>query len=253
MSDYWTDRCRVGCAGWSLSRQDAPAFPAAGSHLQRYASVFHATEINSSFYREHKRETYARWAASTPGGFRFSVKMPRTVTHDQRLRDADEVLARFAEQASALGSKLEWILVQLPPRLEFDEAAAATFFASAIVHLPCPIALEARHASWFGAAATDLLEKRGITRVSADPPARGVSVHVPTTDAYYVRLHGAPRVYYSSYPPEYIVQLAAAMAAHTQTTGPAWCIFDNTAGMAAVQNGLELLRQLDAHCARTAA
>lgn len=246
MNEPPTSRYRVGCAGWSLSRHDAPHFPAEGSHLERYASVFTATEINSSFYREHKPETYARWAEATPPGFQFSVKLPRTITHERGLQGADEELVRFAEQVSALGAKLGWVLMQLPPKLEFDQPVAQEFFAAAAGMLPCPLALEARHVSWFGDDASALMERLRITRVSADPPAKGVSVHVPTTDSYYVRLHGSPRVYYSSYPSEYIAQLANAMAVHARDTGPAWCIFDNTAGMAAVPNGLDLARRLEA-------
>lgn len=238
----WTERCRVGCAGWSLGRNDAPSFPAEGTHLERYASVFNAAEINSSFYREHKAPTYERWAEATPDGFRFSVKMPRTVTHDKKLKGVDEEIARFAEQAGGLGDKLGWVLVQLPPKLEFDAATADDFFARLAGILPCPVACEARHASWFDSPGSALLERHGVTRVTADPPAKGVTVHVPTTDAYYVRLHGSPRIYYSSYPPEYIAQLAAAMSEHARHTGPAWCIFDNTAGQVAVPNGLDLLR-----------
>ena len=246
MNQSWTDRCRVGCAGWSLSRHDAPSFPAEGSHLERYAAVFTATEINSSFYREHKAQTYARWADATPDGFQFSVKMPRSVTHDRRLVGAEEELARFAEQISALGTKLAWVLVQLPPKLEFNAALADGFFDAVARLVPCPVACEARHASWFGVEASELLAGRGITRVTADPPARGVTTHVPTTDAYYVRLHGSPRVYYSSYSDEYIAQLAAAMVAHARAAGPAWCIFDNTAGQVAVGNGLDLLKRMRA-------
>lgn len=246
MSEHTVKECRVGCAGWSLGRNDAPSFPAEGSHLERYASVFNATEINSSFYREHKAPTYERWAQATPDGFRFSVKMPRTVTHDKRLQGADEEIARFAEQAGGLGEKLGWVLVQLPPKLEFDAASADEFFARLAGSVPCPVACEARHASWFDAPASALLERRGITRVTADPQAKGVTVHVPTSDAYYIRLHGSPRIYYSSYPDEYIEQLALAMASHARSTGPAWCIFDNTAGQVAVQNGLGLLRRIGA-------
>ena len=246
MSEHQIERYRVGCAGWSLSRNDAPHFPAEGSHLERYSSVFTATEINSSFYREHKPGTYARWAEATPPGFQFSVKMPRTITHDSRLHGAREELARFAGQVSALGSKLAWILVQLPPKLEFDAAVAEEFIAVAGSMLPCPIALEARHASWFEGSASELMERHRITRVTADPPAKGISTHVPTTESYYIRLHGAPRIYYSSYPNDYLMQLALAMSAHARDTGTAWCIFDNTAGMAAVPNGLELVRQLEA-------
>ena len=76
---------QVGCAGWSVPRATWPEFPDAGTHLQRYAARFNAVEINSSFYRPHQTATYARWAASVPDPFRFSVKLPKTITHQQRL------------------------------------------------------------------------------------------------------------------------------------------------------------------------
>ena len=62
---------RIGTAGWSIPRIHQVHFPAEGSHLARYAAVFSGAEINSSFYRPHRRSTYERWAASTPDGFRF--------------------------------------------------------------------------------------------------------------------------------------------------------------------------------------
>jgi uncharacterized protein YecE (DUF72 family) len=74
----------VGVAGWSISKEHAARFPVEGSHLERYAQVFNAVEINSSFYRPHRPQTYAPWAASVPDGFRFAVKMPREITHRRR-------------------------------------------------------------------------------------------------------------------------------------------------------------------------
>ncbi len=83
-----TPDIRIGTAGWSIPKEHAAAFPAEGSHLQRYAQVFGAVEINSSFYRPHRRTTYERWAASVPEAFRFAVKVPKTITHEHRLRAA---------------------------------------------------------------------------------------------------------------------------------------------------------------------
>ncbi|HEY9423039.1 MAG TPA: DUF72 domain-containing protein, partial [Thermoanaerobaculia bacterium] len=83
-------RILVGCAGWSLPRAEQAEFPETGSHLERYASRFGAVEINSSFHRPHRPATYARWSASVPASFRFSVKVPKTITHGLRLRDAGE-------------------------------------------------------------------------------------------------------------------------------------------------------------------
>ncbi|MGZ3181727.1 MAG: DUF72 domain-containing protein [Telluria sp.] len=237
---------RVGCAGWSLSRHDRPHFPEAGSHLQRYAAVFNAAEINSSFYRPHQRGTYERWAESVPETFRFSVKAPKTVTHEKRLVGSDEELARFAGEAQGLGARLGWILVQLPPKFDFDGACAREFFGRLRGHFACGIALEARHATWFGDEATALLIREGVTRVVADPPACEPHAHTATTGDYYIRLHGSPRMYYSSYPDAYLAQMAAAMNTHVRGGHEAWCVFDNTAGQQAVPNALTLLRNLRA-------
>ena len=79
----------LGCAGWSLPREAQPAFSTGGSHLQRYASRLNAAEINSSFHRPHSRATDERWAAAVPPEFRFSVKLPKTITHGNKLALAE--------------------------------------------------------------------------------------------------------------------------------------------------------------------
>jgi len=232
----------IGCAGWSLHKDAAAAFPEEGSHLERYAQVFPAVEINSSFYRPHKPETYARWAASVPEAFRFSVKLPRAITHEARLRDADALLDRFAAETGALGHKLGCVLVQLPPRGVYDEEAARDFMPRLRQRFAGMLALEARHPTWFGEAATALLGEYGITRVIADPPAGQPGPHVPTTSATYIRLHGTPKIYYSSYPPEFLAEVERRIEAYRAHGGDVWCIFDNTAAFAAVPNALEVLR-----------
>ena len=81
-------------------------FAAEGSHLQRYAARLPAVEINSSFHRPHTTATYARWAANVPPDFRFSVKLPRTITHQHKLRDCAPLVDEFLAQASGLGERL---------------------------------------------------------------------------------------------------------------------------------------------------
>jgi uncharacterized protein YecE (DUF72 family) len=238
---------RVGCASWSLSRLDRAHFPEDGSHLERYAALFNAAEINSSFYKPHKPATYERWRDSVPDRFRYSVKLPKAITHEKRLADIDEDLAHFADEARHLGPKLAWILVQLPPKLAFDPQVALPALERIQRAFPDPVAvaLEARNASWFTHEATALLSAMKLTRVVADPVACApAAVHVPTSDAFYIRLHGSPRVYYSSYEDDYLAQMARAMREHTAAGRQAWCVFDNTAGQAAVPNGLTLLRYL---------
>ena len=238
-----TGRLLVGCAGWSLPKAAADAFPVEGSHLERYAAVFPTVEINSSFYKPHKPETYMRWADSVPDGFRFTVKVPRGITHDARLVDIDEQLARFHGEAGLLGDKLGCLLVQLPPRFGFNDAAAHAFFDQLHDRFGCSIAFEGRHPSWFSEPATGLLCECGVIRVIADPAAGQPGPHEATHDGEaYVRLHGTPRIYYSRYPADEIAQWRARMDAMVAAGRTVWCIFDNTAEGASVPNALELMR-----------
>ena len=232
----------IGTAGWSISSAAASHFPSDGSHLQRYAQVLHCVEINTSFYRSHQSATYARWAASVPGHFRFSVKLPRRITHELRLRNCAVELDRFAAEVMHLGNKLGCVLVQLPPSLRFEADVTAAFFSALRQRFDGMLACEARHPSWFDAPATELLGASRITRVRADPPAGQPGPHVPTTDAAYLRLHGSPRIYYSDYAAPCLAALAAELRAPARADS--WCIFDNTAAGAALFNALDLQRQL---------
>jgi uncharacterized protein YecE (DUF72 family) len=234
---------RLGCAGWSISREAAPSFDGPGSHLQRYAAVLNAVEINSSFYRPHQPQTYARWADSVPEEFRFSVKLPRSITHEKRLQDSGALLDQFVAEAGTLGKKLGCVLVQLPPSLALEAAVAADFLDRLRDRFDCMLACEARHGSWFSDAASALLQSRRVIRVIADPPAGQPGPYLPTTDDSYIRLHGSPRMYYSSYAEEYLASVAAWLAARAGHQH--WCIFDNTAAGAALLNAVQL-RQLQA-------
>lgn len=119
---------RVGCAGWALEKRHQHRFPGAGTHLQRYATIFSCVEINSSFYRPHKPETYRRWAESVPAAFRFSVKVTKEITHVRRLRDCLSSLDCFLFEALNLGDKLGPLLIQLPPGEKFHARIAEDFF-----------------------------------------------------------------------------------------------------------------------------
>lgn len=231
----------VGCAGWTIPGADRAAFPAEGSHLEKYASLFGAVEINSSFYRPHQRKTYEKWAGCVPDDFRFAVKLPRTITHDAKLVGIDTPLDQFAEEVAGLGGKLGCVLVQLPPKLGFDAGVAGSFVGRLAERFRCMIALEARNPGWFGEEATALLAGADVTRVIADPAKGQEGPHVPTTASIYVRLHGSPRVYYSSYEPAYLAQLAHDMRVHALAGRTVWTIFDNTASGASMPNALAVV------------
>lgn len=231
----------IGCAGWALHKESAADFPPPGSHLERYARRFDAVEINSSFYRPHRRATYERWAASVTGGFKFSVKVPKDITHKARLVDTGDRLAAFLDEVGGLGDKLGPLLVQLPPSLPFEKDHAADFFAMLRQRYSGDVVLEPRHATWFGRAPAALLRRLHVGRVCADPaPMPAAAKPGAYGGLAYYRLHGAPRVYYSAYAHDWLATLAARIRKDAARGNDVWCIFDNTAEGAAQSNALAL-------------
>jgi uncharacterized protein YecE (DUF72 family) len=235
---------RVGCSGWSIPRQAAALFASSGSHLERYSQSFNSCEINSSFYRPHKKETWERWARSVPAGFRFSVKAPRTITHEAKLNCSSEVLSAFLEQIEFLRDKLGPVLIQLPPSLEFDHARARKFLSLLRGCFSGDVVWEPRHASWFEDQSNNLLKEFHIARVAADPACVPASTRPGgLASLAYFRLHGSPRRYFSTYSCESLNMLVAQMAS-LDAGARVWCIFDNTAFGAAIPNALELAAKL---------
>jgi uncharacterized protein YecE (DUF72 family) len=231
----------IGTAGWSVASRYAAEMPPGGSHLERYARRLNAVEINSSFYRPHRRETYERWASSVPASFRFSVKVPKAMTHEHRLADCGALLDRFVAEVTGLGDKLGVLLVQLPPKLAFEKRAADRFFRDLRQRFDVAVACEPRHASWFTPAVNDWLAARGIARVAADPaPVTGGGEPGGWNGVSYFRWHGSPRIYYSDYDAAALATLGERLDAQREQGIPTWCIFDNTAMGAALRNALAL-------------
>ncbi|MEB0041035.1 MULTISPECIES: DUF72 domain-containing protein [unclassified Pseudomonas] len=229
----------IGCAGWSLPRQSWPAFCTQGTHLQRYASQLNAVEINSSFYRPHAPKTYARWGQSVAPAFRFSVKLPKLITHEKRLRECERLLDDFLAQCTELGGTLGCLLIQLPASFVFDEGIARVFFGALRERYTGFAVLEPRHESW--REAEDVLVGFKIGRVAADPsPIAGGNLLSGWTGIRYWRMHGSPRMYYSNYDDDRLSALALELQHSAQDSVPNWCIFDNTAQGAAIGNALAL-------------
>lgn len=237
---------RIGCAGWPLPRDADDRFPEEGTHLERYAAVFPATEINSTFHRPHRAATFARWAASVPEDFRFSVKLPKTITHVAKLVDSGGLLDEFMGPVSALGDKLGCLLVQLPPKLVFEADRVDGFFSALRARHRGAVVVEPRHSSWFESDARELLVSHEVGRVGADPPrATGGDQTGGWTGIAYYRLHGSPRMYYDAYGDDFLAALAGRLAGLAGSLFEPWCIFDNTAAQAAVPNALRLMHFLE--------
>jgi uncharacterized protein YecE (DUF72 family) len=233
-------RVWIGCAGWTLPRESVGEFPGPGTHLERYGRVFPAVEINTTFYRPHRPESFERWAASVPAGFRFSLKTPRAITHFRRLKGTDEMLASFLEASAHLGERRGPVVVQLPPTQRYEENVARGFFETLRRLHRGPVACEPRHPSWFDPSVDSMLADLEIARVAADPPRAGVDAQPGGWPGRaYFRLHGSPRMYFSAYDDAFLEALARRVR-HLSRAGEVWVIFDNTATRAAADNARSL-------------
>jgi uncharacterized protein YecE (DUF72 family) len=236
---------RIGCAGWAIRREHSERFIQVGTHLQRYATLFNCVEINSCFYRPHRFSTYERWAASVADDFRFAIKLPKVITHELRLVGVTEPLQQFLIETSGLGAKRGPILVQLPPSFAFDAATAESFFTGLRSLFDGDVVFEPRHETWFSAEVESLLRVQRVARVAADPARVPPAAEPGGYDgvAYY-RLHGSPRVYYSAYSPEALIQIAQKIEQKVAQGVSTWCVFDNTALGAATGDALVVISHL---------
>ncbi|WP_313528149.1 DUF72 domain-containing protein [Shinella sp.] len=223
----------IATAVWSIPKTVANRFPETGSSLERYAAIFKGVEINSTFYRHHQKKTFARWANAVPSQFHFAVKIPREITHEARLRNIAPLFDTFVDEVSTLEGKLGPLLCQLPPSLSFDAGEAEAAFSTMRRFFTGTLVLEPRHKSWASQSACALLNDYAIDRVLADP----APVWPPSSfhgAPRYVRLHGVPKIYYSSYSNAEIRAFAERLDAES------WCVFDNTASGAAIENALTM-------------
>jgi uncharacterized protein YecE (DUF72 family) len=179
---------RVGTSGYNYPEWKGSFYPAtlpAARMLPYYAGRFPTVEINYTFYRMPNDRIVAGWAGATPEGFRFALKAPRRITHDQRLRRTEGLVRAFTDAAQTLGTKLGVLLFQLPPSFRLDLSALEEFVAT----LPPGArgAFEFRHASWHDDRVFDLLAARNLALCIADSERLSAPV-VATADYGYFRL-----------------------------------------------------------------
>lgn len=235
----------VGTAGWVVPKQYAEQVAAEGSHLEKYAGRLNCVEINSTFYRPHQAKTFERWASTTPEDFRFAVKLSKTVTHGAKLCRCGAELVAFFDNVRPLGEKLGPVLVQLPPKLGYDDGNAREFFATVRELHSGPVVLEPRHGSWFAPEVDRMLREFEVARAMADPPQGSALAAEPGgwPGLRYYRLHGSPRKYWSAYEPDFLHETAKRVQAEKRAED-VWVIFDNTASNHAFGNAMGLRKML---------
>jgi uncharacterized protein YecE (DUF72 family) len=196
----------IGTSGYNYPEWKGSFYPAdlpAKKMLPYYAARFSTVEINYTFYRMPTETLVAGWASQTPHPFKVTLKAPRRITHDNRLRNCSELVARFCLVASTLGDKLGALLFQLPPAMKKDLGLFEAFLAD----LPARVgaAFEFRHPSWFDDDIFERLAARNLALCVADSEKLSAPVRI-TADHAYFRLRD------EGYQPEDITRWARTIA-----------------------------------------
>lgn len=178
----------AGTSGYSYKEWLGHFYPAklpASEMLRYYAGRFATVEINNTFYRMPAESMLAQWSEQVPEHFSFTLKAPRRITHDKRLREADSHVAEFLKRAGALGNKLGVILFQLPPYLKKDLPRLRDFLG--LLPSGNRVAFEFRHASWQDDDVYEALRSHAAMLCVTDTD-EGDTPFVVTSDCGYVRL-----------------------------------------------------------------
>lgn len=184
----------LGTQGWSYKDWVGSFYPPgarAVDYLSYYARIFDAVELDTTFYGTPTVSKVESWAAATPQAFQFTAKVPRAITHDRRLIDAEAEMEEFVAVMQRLGEKLGAVLIQLPPDFTADERPALEQF---LRDLPDGIrfAAEFRHRSWLTDDTYDLLRRHNVAWTMID--LRYMPITLQTTAGFaYVRWLGDHR------------------------------------------------------------
>jgi uncharacterized protein YecE (DUF72 family) len=178
----------VGTSGYNYPEWKGSFYPsnlAAAKMLPYYAERFPTVEINYTFYRMPNEKLTEGWAAQTPSPYKLTLKAPRRITHDSRLKNCGELVNAFCRVAGSLGDKLGALLFQLPPNLKKDIALFDAFLAE----LPPRVcgAFEFRNVSWLDDEVFERLSKRNLALCVADSERLSTPVRI-TADYAYFRL-----------------------------------------------------------------
>ena len=185
----------VGTSGYNYPEWKGSFYPeklSAAKMLPYYAERFPTVEINYTFYRAPTAKVLQGWDAATPDPFKLTLKAPRRITHDARLRDCADSVRHFVDTASILGPKLGVLLFQLPPNLKKDIALLDAFLD--MLSRGVRATFEFRHVSWLDEEVYARLRARNLALCVADSEKLSTPVEV-TADYGYFRLRdqGIPR------------------------------------------------------------
>jgi uncharacterized protein YecE (DUF72 family) len=232
---------RVGTSGWQYRHWKGRFYPwelPVSRWLDHYVKYFDTVELNNPFYRQPERKTFERWRTSVPDDFLYAVKLNRFITHIKRLKIERDSVERSYGTLAGLGPKAAVVLVQLPPRMKFDEPRAERFFKM-VAPRRRRHAIEPRDSSWFTDDALAFLRRRNIALVIGETPRWPTHIAV-TSDLVYLRFHGPERLYASNYSDAELREWADRIKAWRGDGRDVFAYFNNDEQGFAINNALRL-------------
>jgi uncharacterized protein YecE (DUF72 family) len=198
----------IGTSGWTYDHWKGCFYPHSLPQkrwFDYYATHFTAVEVNATFYRTFKDETYQKWKEQAPQGFSYVLKAPKLITHRKYLVDVDEDIKVFCRSCALLEDKFGMILLQVAPNMPYDlERLQRALHAFPDAHR---VAVEFRRPEWFTEDVLNLLREVGATICNVDSPQQKLTNRL-TADRAYLRLHGRTHWYSHNYSPEELKEIA---------------------------------------------
>jgi uncharacterized protein YecE (DUF72 family) len=233
----------IGCSGYYYPYWKNKFYPQGlqpKDWLNYYSSVFNTVELNGTFYRTPKLSDLQKYARVTTDTFKFSVKMSKFITHVSKLKDCKEKVKELQDLiAEGLGNKLMYFLFQMPPSFHYNEENLERILES-VPHKSHNV-VELRHISWWNEDVKAAFKKAHITFCNIDFPGLETDF-MQTTSEFYLRLHGNPELFKSSYSNEKLEQFYKAFPGDCKNYT---VYFNNTYYEAGYSNALELLKLID--------
>ncbi|MBM4040603.1 MAG: DUF72 domain-containing protein [Planctomycetes bacterium] len=239
-----TGRAYVGTSGWYYDHWEGVLYPpklAKAKRLDVYMQRYNCVELNVTYYRVPGRATFEGWRRKAPPGFVYMAKAHREITHEQKLRDCAEPVARFLEAVAPLGETLGGVLFQVPPSLHKDLPLLADFLA--MLRPGRRYAFEFRHPSWECDEAFGVLRRAGVAHVVVSR-VRYPFVETHTAPFAYYRLHGPDKLCGSPYAEPWLAALAERLAALAAEGTDSFTFFNNDIAGHAVRNADTLNERL---------
>lgn len=225
----------IGCSGFHYRDWKDIFYPEKlpqTKWFEFYCNHFNTLEINSSFYKFPTEKSLNKWCQTSPEGFKFSLKVPRLITHYKKFSDCDSLLIDFyTSSANGLKDKLGCVLFQLPPQFIYSPEKLELILES--VDPSFKNVFEFRHISWWNDEVFHQFQEKGLIFCGVSFPKLTDEVIKSADDLYY-RFHGVPVLYKSLYEEDFINRIYAQI----KSAGPkeSWIYFNNTWGTAAIEN-----------------